>query len=170
MNIKCIKQKDQKIQRGVRDTVDGDRNAHCTRTPAEEERQNDSLDVSLSPLSFWYQHPSTLYPVAMEQRVMPGPVGQSVLGDLATVGGEEGRAEELAQAAGTTGAHSPRSPGELHLKFRTASALHGERTLQEGERPPTTSCTWAEWSHLPPLGCEGVQLVFIPGRKVIPSW
>lgn len=41
MNIKCIKQKDQKIQRGVRDTVDGDRNAHCTRTPAEEERQNE---------------------------------------------------------------------------------------------------------------------------------
>lgn len=62
-------------------------------------------------------------------------------------GGGEG--EELAQAAGTTGAHGPWSPGEckragLHLKFRTASALHRERTLQEGERLPTTSCTWAE--------------------------
>lgn len=41
MNVKCIKQKDWKIQRGVRDTVDGDRNAHFTTTPAEEERKNE---------------------------------------------------------------------------------------------------------------------------------
>lgn len=43
MNVKRIKQKDRKIQRGVRDTVDGDRkpNAHFTRTPAEKERQNE---------------------------------------------------------------------------------------------------------------------------------
>ena len=43
MNLKRIKQKDRKIQRGVRDTVDGDRkpNACLARTPAEEERQNE---------------------------------------------------------------------------------------------------------------------------------
>lgn len=41
MNVKCIKQKDQKIRKGVRGTVDGDRNAHVTRTPAEEGRQDE---------------------------------------------------------------------------------------------------------------------------------
>lgn len=88
-------------------------------------------------------------------------------------GGEEGRAGELAQAAGTTGAQGPRSPGGckragLHLQFRTASAPQGESTLQEGERPPTTSCTWAGWSHLPSTGMRGCPVGLYPRKKSDP--